>query len=449
MKLNQPEESEREQPKALNHQQALALAMRIHQRREFDDAEQVYKRILETWPDSPDAWHYYGMLEFQRDNEKEGIAAVRKAIELHPPYFDAHANLGNMLLTVGRVQEAAHHLNRALTIKPDAMQPRVALSVMLRVLKRIDEAEAMIRPALDLEEGRNSAAVHNSIANVLAVQERTDEAIEHFRRAHELNPDLDNTRARLAFILAYTGKLEEAASLFARRLTQAPDDAEAKHMLAACGGAPVPDRASDSYVRNTFDGFANSFDAKLESLEYRAPELIARAIELAIGASHRSLKVLDAGCGTGLLGVLIRPSCARLIGVDLSPGMMRKAKDRKVYDELHEAELTAYLQNKSAIYDVVTSADTLCYIGAIDEVCKAAQGALKPDGWFFFSVEHGLSQSDDYAIQFHGRYAHTRKYVEDCLKGAGFPNIEIVEDTLRTELGKPVPGLIVAAQRGA
>ena len=116
-------------------------------------------------------------------------------------------------------------------------------------------------------------------------------------------------------------------------------------MLAACSGRDVPARASDAFVEKTFDSFAASFDAKLASLGYRAPALVAEMLAHAGLDASRSLDVLDAGCGTGLCGPLVAPYARRLVGVDLSEAMLARARARDVYDELVKGELTAYLRD--------------------------------------------------------------------------------------------------------
>jgi predicted TPR repeat methyltransferase len=90
----------------------------------------------------------------------------------------------------------------------------------------------------------------------------------------------------------------------------------------------VPDRASDDYVRRTFDHFADAFDENLRDLGYRAPQLVAEALERHRGAAGDVVKldVLDAGAGTGLCGPLLRDRAGTLVGVDLSSGMLEKAR---------------------------------------------------------------------------------------------------------------------------
>src|SRR5262245_51532832 len=158
-------------------------------------------------------------------------------------------------------------------------------------------------------------------------------------------------------------------------------------MLSACSGQDVPARASDAYVETTFDSFAGSFDEKLERLDYRAPQLIAQALEKACGAAGKRLIALDAGCGTGLCGPLIASYVSRLTGVDLSTGMLAKAQGRAVYDQLVKAELTAFLADQADAFDLIVSADTLVYFGPLEPVLTAALGALRSGGLLIFTVE--------------------------------------------------------------
>jgi predicted TPR repeat methyltransferase len=159
----------------------------------------------------------------------------------------------------------------------------------------------------------------------------------------------------------------------------------------------------------------------------------------------RSLDVLDAGCGTGLCGPLICEYARRLVGVDLSAKMLEHAKERSLYHELVKEELTTYLERVRNSFDVIVSADTLCYFGPLEEPVGAAVAALRPGGMLLFTVEEqAAADSSEYSISPHGRYTHSREYVDRVLAGAGL-RPEIVRAELRMEAGAPVAGLVVRA----
>jgi predicted TPR repeat methyltransferase len=218
-------------------------------------------------------------------------------------------------------------------------------------------------------------------------------------------------------------------------------------MLAAASGAGAPARASDSYVRETFDAFAGSFDQVLDQLGYRAPGLIAEFLDRAMPGKTRELVIVDAGCGTGLCGGFLRPRAARLVGVDLSPGMLAKARVVKQYDELVEAELTAWLARQSQVYDLIVSADTLCYFGSLDEALAAAAHALRPGGRVVFTVESAGDAVTKYHLDATGRFQHAPSYIRQVLADSSLDAIETERVVLRRERGHEVGGLLVSAQR--
>ena len=236
-----------------------------------------------------------------------------------------------------------------------------------------------------------------------------------------LRPKHPEARRLLALAHCTLGEIDKAIRIFEEWLEDEPGDPIALHMLAACTGRDTPARASDGYVQQSFDSFAASFESKLAKLAYRAPTLVSAMLDDAGLEASRRLDVLDAGCGTGLCGPLIAPYARRLTGVDLSAGMLAQAKEKNIYDELLQTELTEYLRGQTEAFDVIVSADTLVYFGGLEEVVAAAAGALRPGGLLIFTLEHDLDESaPDHRLQTHGRYAHARPYVERVLGDCGF-----------------------------
>ena len=128
-------------------------------------------------------------------------------------------------------------------------------------------------------------------------------------------------------------------------------------------------------------------------------------------------------------------------------GKLDLAVQRASYDQLHEAELTAFLQQHQAAWDLIVSADTLCYFGLLEPVLAAAAKALRAQGLLVFTVEatQDAASAPQFLLHQHGRFSHTQAYVCASLQRAGLQVLEIEPVTLRMEAELPVAGWLVAA----
>lgn len=441
-------------PTEMTLDDAVAYATRLHRIGELDAAETLYRRVLEVAPEHADALNFLAIARHQRGQVEESIALMRRSLELRPDVPGIWNNLGNILLDLGHFEDAGEAYETCLKLAPADPLVRNNLGVLRRSQGRLEEAEAAYREVLALEPKNIDA--HNNLGNLLAGLGRVEEAVRHYCETIALMPSNPAARKMLGYAYYMLGRYEEAAQFYRNWLAEDPDNPTARHHLAACTGQNVPERAADVYVESVFDSFADSFDAKLASLTYRAPQLAAGAVEQAFGTACRQLDVLDAGCGTGLCGPLLAPYSRSLVGIDLSQPMLHKAEGRRVYDSLLKVELTAFLQQAAAeSYDLIVSADTLCYFGALEAVFAASLQALRHDGMLVFTVERFADDQatshngPGYLLAPHGRYTHQPAYVATALAAAGFSQIEHTEVDLRNEGGKPVRGLLCTARKRA
>ncbi|MGH8171019.1 MAG: tetratricopeptide repeat protein [Steroidobacteraceae bacterium] len=396
-------------------EESVQSAIEAHKGGRLLEAEAIYRRVLRQRPDDPDALNFLGMLRAQSGDATEAAALLRRSVDTEPSNPHAWLNLGNVLVILGKSEEARAAFTKATELAPDLAMAWFNLGVCLGRCKQPSEAASALHRALKIEPGHLPA--YESLAVVL----------------HRL------------------GNYEEAAEVFREWLAHDPGNPMALHMLAATSGAAAPARATDGYVRTLFDDFAASFDENLASLQYRAPHLIAERLGREV-PDNASLDILDAGCGTGLCGPLVRSLARTLVGVDLSAGMIEKARARGGYDELVVEELCAFMGSHSATFDVVVSADTLVYFGALEEPLRCARSCLRGDGLLIFTLEQRDPAQDpgsdekSYRLETHGRYSHSEKYVRAMLQAAGFGRIALEKGVLRRERGSDVMGLIVLAR---
>jgi predicted TPR repeat methyltransferase len=434
------------EPQQLTLSEALAFALELHKGGHFDEAEALYRKVLEAEPEQPDALHYLGVLSHQTGDGEAAVALIERAIARLPEHADMHNNLGNVLSELGRLDEAATAYRKVIALRPKDPDAYGNLGVVLKEQGKLDEAAEIYQQALALVPD-NVQALQN-LGNVRRKQGRYDEAAAAYRRAIEVMSGDAESYIMLGSVYYAAGQLDQAAEVYRQWLGREPDSEVARYMLAACTGEAVPERAPDQVVRQMFDGFAGSFERVLDKLEYRAPELIAACLARTLDVPDKRLDVLDAGCGTGLCGPLLAPYARRLTGVDLAPAMLAKAKGVGLYDALEAAELTAFLEGRADAYDLIASADTLCYFGALEPVLAAAAGALRPGGRVVFTLENaGQDAGPGFRLAPHGRYSHTKAYVRRCLAAAGLELRALEDDVLRKEGGKPVAGLMVLAEK--
>lgn len=429
--------------------QQLAAAIDHLRNERIEEAEPALLAILQRVPDQADALNFLGVLRHTQGRTDEAVALMRQSLAIIPDNATAWNNLGNVLLLAGRTEEAADAYDQAVRFGDgggkEAPLALNNLGVLYRKLDRLGDSELACRRALELMPDFGDAW-HNLSATLIK-QGRINEGLVAHAKAVALWPEQQQSRQEVIRALLMLEERERAGELLRDWLASDPGNAVAQHMLAACQGSETPQRASDSYVQQVFDAFAGSFDAKLEALHYRAPELVTRALGEAVGAASATLDIVDAGCGTGLCGEGLRPYARQLAGCDLSVGMLRRAKSRRLYDVLHQAELTHYLDSQPGAFDVVVSADTLCYFGVLDAALRASQRCLRPGGWLIFTVE-ALPDEHEMAhrLQSNGRYAHRQDYVRDTLVAAGLAVRSLTGETLRLEAGEPVHGWLVTAR---
>jgi predicted TPR repeat methyltransferase len=195
-----------------------------------------------------------------------------------------------------------------------------------------------------------------------------------------------------------------------------------------------------------FDDYAPRFNAHLvRELSYRGPELIAAVLELdAVAPKRKFRRALDVGCGSGLAGAALRARCEVLVGVDISPKMIREAARTKLYDELRISDFIAFLDEQlEGEADLVIAADVFVYVGDLAPAFTAIARALTSDGILAFTVE--TEPGEAFGLGETLRFRHSRAHVERALAAAGLDPILLQDAWARKEAGAPVPGFIAVA----
>lgn len=473
-------------------QKILQKAIVLHQAGKLSEADALYKKILDAQPDNPDALHMSGVIAHQTGKIERAVTLIsrakkgypvmpelhnnlglalqsagrigeaevsfRTAIGLRPAYPDAHQNYATLLLGRGALDAATHHITIALRLKPNDPSFLNTYGNILQQRGQNAEAVACYQRALAIAPGFSMA--HTNMGNAFRALKQWEDAARCYRSAIAASPRESAACLYLGSTLEKLGQREEAIAAYEEALRRRPGWQDAAYFLQAAKSAAGTESAEDKkalgsappgYVAQLFDSYASTFDQHLtEKLQYRAPQLLMDAVRPHLPAEGApdatKLDIMDLGCGTGLMGPLVRGAARRLCGVDLSEKMLEQAKKRGLYDELICGELVATLAPRSAAYDVLLAADVLVYLGDLEPLFRTATGALRPGGFFAFTVE---ANQEDEGVRLlpSRRYAHAAAYLRGLAATHGFEELSLATDVLRKQTQQDITGHIVVLRK--
>jgi len=365
----------------------------------------------------------------------------------HPQDAITWFQLGVSLHAQRRFEEAAAALYGSLTLSPHNAGVECAYALALAGTGALNQAGELLEDVISRHPGEGWAYFH--LASVRFRQGDCAAAAEFWKCSSRLLQDPLDSLENLALTLKRLGDVKGEIRCWETILANDPSHPAASHMLRALGCGDTPQKPDRRYISRLFDRFAPEFDRVLTQLEYSVPDFTPRWMQSTFGEPAKQLRVLDAGCGTGLCGQHLRPWAGDLAGVDLSSQMLEHARLRAIYDTLEHADLVEFMLGTPNRFDLVFAGDVLCYFGDLAEVIAAACAALRPGGSLAFSVETTEECPLGYTLQSHGRYAHAPRYVaqEVARLGSQVCEPEFLEIVVRTELAQPVQGLWVSVRR--
>jgi predicted TPR repeat methyltransferase len=354
---------------------------------------------------------------------------------------------------VGRDDLAADLFAKAIALDAGVADVWVGMGVALRALNKLPEAAEAYRRALSVQP--DHAEAHNNLGNALLADGDRDGALACYRDALRHRKDYPEAHYNAGNLLHQMGRSDEAARHLRAYLEQDPADSLGGGLLLArIGFGETPARASPAQMEKLYRARSEIWD---EDESYRVHEHVARRLEnLAHGSG---LNILDAGCGTGLVGERVARLSRRLDGVDLSPEMLEKARQKGVYTELHQEDLVAFLNSSGRRYDAIVSAATLIHFGDLRAPLEAAACALEDGGWFIFTLlfedetvgAKGFAPASSINLARGGCYAHDPAYVAAVAKTAGFSVLLMtseIQEYEQVESGRrAISALVVTLRR--
>ncbi len=199
---------------------ALCVRLTLYQVGLWSDSRTLFEHALRVTGENEMMHNNLGNLLKSEERYEEAAAQYRAAIAAAPRFSQPHNNLGNTLMKLGRLSEAVQSYRSALALVPDDAAVHSNLGIVLGMQGRFNEAAASFRVVLRLEP-ENLDAI-NSLGLALSLDKRRDEAIAVFEDGLRLAPEDPRLHAGLANALRHAGRIDDAIPHYRASLKKRP-----------------------------------------------------------------------------------------------------------------------------------------------------------------------------------------------------------------------------------
>ena len=210
----------------------IQSAIKHHQNGELEQAEVLYREVLQIEPNNADALHLLGVIANQRGQNEIAVDLIEKAIKVDQAVPFYHYNAGNAYSALNKFEEAVACYQRALSLNPDYYEALNNLGNALKAQGKLEEAMACHQRAISLKPDFYKA--HTNLGVVLHDQGKMEEAIACYQHALTLNPDYYEALINLGNALREQGKFKEAVASYRKAISVNENYTEAYLYLTEC-----------------------------------------------------------------------------------------------------------------------------------------------------------------------------------------------------------------------
>ncbi len=418
-------------------QNLFAEAVDLHQRRQFAEAEKLYRQILRIVPDNRHVLANLAIVCRDLGKLKEAEAYCRQTIAAAPDDPEQYLNLGAILEASLDLDGAGEAYQKALDIAPGHPKVLNNLGKLLHQRGKGRQGLALLEQAIRIVPDYPLAL--NNLGVVYSEQGDLARAGQCLERSVELDPGNVSVLYNLAGVCNAMNNFPKAKAILTRLLAIDPGHQAGRHMQAALSGTNPPS-APREYVEETFDKYAHRFDTHLQqSLGYTAPTALAGMVRDSLPAALPLAAALDLGCGTGLAGATFRGMTRRLVGVDVSAQMLARAAAKNLYDRLEHQEILAFLDGDGERFELFIAADVLVYLGDPKPLFSAIAARASAAAVVACSIER-TGHGGGFELLPSGRYAHNPAALVECAASSGFTELAHQPHQIRKENGAWLAG---------
>lgn len=232
----------------------LSAARQSEQARDFSRAAQLYTRFLQDHSNRADIWQRLGLVYYLSSHFDQAAPALEHAARLNPSLWAAELFLGISQYRMGQFANAQKSLEASLQVKPGVPEALFWLGTALMAQGKRQEAAAQLEKvpadspvAMDTDAtlvqlyrelaencdsqiqkiDLNSYRTHQLAAEAFAWSGKYQNAIFEYRKALQLNPQLEGAHRGIAQMYWQQRRFEPAVQEYQAELQNDPLDDEA------------------------------------------------------------------------------------------------------------------------------------------------------------------------------------------------------------------------------
>ena len=209
----------------LSIEQAMALATRLQAQGRLQESEHLLQQILQRQPGHAFALHLLGVIAHQVGKQPLAADLIAQAIRLNGNVALFHANLGEILRQLKRLDEAIAHGERAVALDAHLAMAHSNLGIAYFDRKDYDRAEACQLRALAIAPDFPPAL--NNLGSIQRERKRKDEALAWYRKAIAADPAYLEPLNNFGALVLEDDRTREAAEALNKALQINPNYAEA------------------------------------------------------------------------------------------------------------------------------------------------------------------------------------------------------------------------------
>ncbi|MGC2201977.1 MAG: tetratricopeptide repeat protein [Stellaceae bacterium] len=375
------------------------LGILCFQRGQYDDTIALTREVVRLRPDLSVAHNTLAVAQRHLGRLEEAESCCREALRLAPEYAEAHNTLGDVLTALHRSKEAEACCREALRLRPEYAEAYNNLGAALTALGRLDEAEICCREALRRKPG--NAAALNNLGTVLTALGRLDEAEICCREALRLMPGNAAALNNLGAVLTALGRLDEAEIccrealrlvqkhekyLFSRYLKNIFGD---RYKLPRLGALPPAELVTTEALMHKDDLKLRARAEYYFSSGFRDARTVLRLLETWTFDLRSMQSVLEFGCGSGrVLRHFRNITGLRLAGTDANPKPIAWDRINLPGIDFSENALIPPLKYDDASFDLVYALSVFTHIPLDIQLpwLNELRRILRPGGYLLCTV---------------------------------------------------------------